>query len=94
MNPYAKIVLQELKASANWIVQRTTGKDMSEDREKGPYYEDEELECVDCKQPFTFTGGERKFYAEREFTPPKRCKPCRERHKAAKAEKEKNKKGR
>lgn len=87
MNPYAKIVLQELKGAASYF--ERWSQVMSED--KGTFYEDQELECVQCKQPFTFTGGERKFYAEREFTPPKRCKPCREKHKAAKAEKEKQK---
>jgi hypothetical protein len=45
-------------------------------------FEDKEIECSDCHQEFTFTGGEQRFYEEREYTPPKRCKPCREQRKA------------
>jgi len=46
---------------------------------------DKELKCVDCGKPFPFTEGEQKFYAEKQYTEPKRCKPCRE---AKKAERE------
>ena len=49
---------------------------------QGTYYEDKELICGDCNQPFTFTGGEQRFYAEREFSDPKRCKGCRAEKKA------------
>ena len=45
-------------------------------------FEDKEIYCPDCKQDFTFTAGEQSFYEEREYTPPKRCKPCREERKA------------
>ncbi len=41
-------------------------------------FEDRELYCVDCGGPFTWTGGEQGFYAEKGFTEPKRCKRCRE----------------
>lgn len=47
------------------------------------FYEDKTLNCRDCKQPFVFTGGEQRFYAERQFTEPNRCKPCRAAKKAA-----------
>lgn len=45
---------------------------------------DQTLNCRDCKQPFVFTVGEQKFFAERQFTPPTRCKACRQARKAAK----------
>jgi len=40
--------------------------------------EDQTLNCRDCKLPFVFTAGEQKFFAERQFTPPTRCKSCRQ----------------
>lgn len=47
--------------------------------------EDEILKCVDCKNDFPFTIGEQKFFTEKGFTNrPKRCKECRDAHKAAK----------
>ena len=51
-------------------------------------YEDKELICTDCKRPFTFTSGEQKYYETLEFTPPKRCKPCRDMRKAKRESKE------
>jgi hypothetical protein len=47
-----------------------------------PEYEDKELDCADCKASFTWTAGEQAFFAEKNFTPPKRCKPCRDKKKA------------
>ena len=47
--------------------------------------------CIDagkrpqCEKQFVFTVGEQKFFNEKGFTPPKRCKPCRD---AKRAEKE------
>ena len=49
-----------------------------------PEYTDQEITCKDCKTPFTFTVGEQQFYAERQFSNPVRCKPCREVRKAQK----------
>jgi hypothetical protein len=43
---------------------------------------DKELTCADCHETFVFTEGEQEFYASKDFTPPKRCKPCREKRKA------------
>ncbi len=40
-------------------------------------YEDKTLNCSDCNNAFIFTAGEQEFFAEREFTEPKRCKECR-----------------
>jgi hypothetical protein len=46
--------------------------------------QDQTLKCRDCKQDFVFTAGEQQFFAERQFTPPTRCKPCRQANKARK----------
>ena len=52
---------------------------------------DQVCQCIDagkrpeCAKEFVFTVGEQKFFTEKGFTPPKRCKPCRD---AKKAEKE------
>lgn len=40
------------------------------------------ITCADCQQPFLFTVGEQAFYRRRAFTPPRRCKPCRDFRKA------------
>jgi CxxC-x17-CxxC domain-containing protein len=41
-------------------------------------YEDKSLVCVECHQPFVWTAGEQRFYAERNFqNAPKRCKACK-----------------
>jgi len=53
-----------------------------DNQNENEFYEDKELTCSDCNQPFTFSGGEQRFFAERQFTPPKRCKPCRDQRKA------------
>ncbi|HEX4021565.1 MAG TPA: zinc-ribbon domain containing protein [Acidobacteriaceae bacterium] len=36
------------------------------------------ITCSDCGQEFTFTAGEQTFFAERGYSQPRRCKPCRE----------------
>lgn len=38
---------------------------------------DQTLTCVDCGAEFAFSASEQAFYAERGFSLPKRCKPCR-----------------
>ena len=40
--------------------------------------QDQTLTCVDCGQDFTFSASEQEFFAEKGFTPPKRCKDCRQ----------------
>ena len=35
------------------------------------------IKCQDCGQEFIFTVKEQKFYDEKGFPPPKRCKFCR-----------------
>ena len=45
-------------------------------------YSDLQIECVECREKFTWEAGEQKFYADRGHTSPKRCKKCREARKA------------
>lgn len=45
---------------------------------------DKTIVCKDCGAQFTFTESEQKFYAERNFTAPVRCKACRDAKKAQK----------
>ena len=39
---------------------------------------DKIINCRDCRANFNFTEGEQKFYSERGYTEPKRCKGCRD----------------
>ena len=49
--------------------------------EKGGHpmsFEDKELQCADCGNPFTFSANEQEFFANKGFTnEPKRCPDCR-----------------
>ena len=45
------------------------------------------MHCIDCGEEFTFTVGEQQFFAERAFSVPKRCKPCRDARRDAEREK-------
>ncbi len=45
-------------------------------------YTDKILTCSDCSQEFTFTASEQEFYADRGFSEPRRCGPCRQSRKA------------
>jgi CxxC-x17-CxxC domain-containing protein len=46
-------------------------------------YSDKTLVCADCRQEFTFTASEQQFYADRQFSEPRRCATCRAVRKAA-----------
>ena len=46
---------------------------------------DQTLMCKDCQTPFTFSERDQNFYTERGFTPPKRCRSCREEKKQRQA---------
>ena len=46
------------------------------------YGQDKTLSCVDCNQEFVFTASEQQFYADRQFTEPRRCPSCRAAKKA------------
>lgn len=43
---------------------------------------DQTLNCKDCKTDFVFTASEQKFYTDKGFQTPKRCKACRDLRKA------------
>lgn len=49
-------------------------------------YTDKILSCVDCSQEFTFTASDQQFYADRQFSEPRRCATCRAAKKAARGE--------
>jgi hypothetical protein len=40
--------------------------------------QDKTLLCEDCREPFIFSARDQFFYAQRDFSTPRRCKPCRE----------------
>lgn len=46
-------------------------------------YVDQDKTCQECTRSFSFSAGEQKFFAERNFTPPSRCKACRDKRKAS-----------
>ena len=50
------------------------------------YGQDKTLVCADCNQEFTFTASEQQFYADRQFSEPRRCAPCRAAKKAARGD--------
>jgi DNA replicative helicase MCM subunit Mcm2 (Cdc46/Mcm family) len=39
---------------------------------------EQRLTCADCGREFTFTADEQAFFREKGFSPPKRCKECRQ----------------
>src|SRR5580658_8005538 len=39
---------------------------------------DQQLQCSDCGQSFTFTAEDQAFFRERGYSAPKRCKSCRQ----------------
>ena len=49
-------------------------------------YTDKVLACADCGQEFVFTASEQDFYAQRGFSEPKRCAPCRSARKTSRPE--------
>ena len=49
-------------------------------------YTDRALTCADCNQEFTFTASEQQFYADRQFSEPRRCPTCRAARKAARGD--------
>jgi CxxC-x17-CxxC domain-containing protein len=49
-------------------------------------YADKTLSCVDCNQAFTFPATDQQFYAEKEFSEPRRCPSCRAAKKAARGD--------
>jgi len=46
---------------------------------------DEVILCADCRSEFPFTESEATFFASKGLTKPRRCKPCRQKRRDAKA---------
>ena len=40
-------------------------------------FQDQQLQCADCTQSFTFTSEDQEFYAQKGYSTPKRCSVCR-----------------
>jgi CxxC-x17-CxxC domain-containing protein len=49
-------------------------------------YADKTLMCADCNQEFSFSASEQQFYADRQFSEPRRCPSCRAVRKASRGE--------
>jgi len=47
---------------------------------------DKTLTCAECSQAFTFTASDQQFYADRQFSEPRRCPTCRAARKAARGD--------
>ena len=45
-------------------------------------FSDKVLRCADCPNTFVFTARDQRFYHEKGFDDPKRCKSCRDLKKA------------
>ncbi len=51
-------------------------------QERSP--DDKLIHCTDCGKDFLFTAGEQRYYEQRGFNPPRRCKDCRDKRKSEK----------
>ena len=47
---------------------------------------EQSITCADCSTPFQFSASEQQFYAEKGFSPPRRCRNCRDAAKAARGQ--------
>ena len=50
------------------------------------YAQDKTLVCADCNQQFAFTASEQQFFADRQFSEPRRCPSCRAARKASRGD--------
>ncbi len=55
-------------------------------KERSLYATDKTLVCQDCGQEFSFTASEQQFYADRQFSEPRRCPSCRAARKASRGD--------
>ena len=46
-------------------------------------FRDQTLTCRDCERPFQFSAGEQRWFQEKGFQSPRRCKDCRAAKRAA-----------
>jgi CxxC-x17-CxxC domain-containing protein len=49
-------------------------------------YTDRTLTCADCGTEFSFSASDQQFYADRQFSEPRRCPACRASRKAARGD--------
>ena len=49
-------------------------------------FQDKTLTCVECGMEFSFNASDQQFYADRQFSEPRRCPACRAAKKAARGE--------
>ena len=49
-------------------------------------YTDRTLTCADCGTEFAFTASEQQFFADRQFSEPRRCPTCRAARKASRGD--------
>ena len=42
----------------------------------------EVINCIDCNEIFEFSESDKRFFEEKGYSKPKRCKPCRTKKKA------------
>ena len=49
-------------------------------------YTDRTLTCTDCGTEFNFTASDQQFYADRQFSEPRRCPACRAARKASRGD--------
>jgi CxxC-x17-CxxC domain-containing protein len=49
-------------------------------------FTDKTLVCADCNQEFAFSATEQQFFADRQFSEPRRCPACRAIRKAARGD--------
>ena len=47
---------------------------------------EQSIKCADCGTDFAFSESEQAFYAEKGFSPPRRCRSCRDAAKAARGQ--------
>jgi CxxC-x17-CxxC domain-containing protein len=50
------------------------------------YSSDKTLVCADCSREFVFSASEQQFYADRQFSEPRRCPTCRAARKASRGD--------
>jgi hypothetical protein len=51
---------------------------MATDTPTRPHPSDELLTCQDCGDTFIYTARDKAFFAQRDYPPPRRCRPCRD----------------
>lgn len=49
-------------------------------------FTDKTLTCVDCATEFAFSASDQQFYADRQFSEPRRCPACRAVRKASRGD--------